>query len=243
LAKAAEGLNGRVMQQVSVIIPCHNGAAYIGEAIASIQSQPVDRIEIIVVDDGSTDGSVAIAKGHGGNVRIIHQARAGASAARQAGIASASGDLVMFCDADDLWATDRLPAQAEFLEATRSDACCGLIQSFLTPELRSDGPGNWTLPPDYFRTFGSLLIRRDSAQRIGRLPEDGPDLHIPFFAALGDLGIHVARFDKVVTLRRVHQSNASRQGSLHFAGYARAIKGALDRRRKMLEAHPASDDQ
>jgi glycosyltransferase involved in cell wall biosynthesis len=224
------------MCQLSVIIPCRNGEAYLGHALDSILSQPMAGMEIIVVDDGSTDGSAIIASSRDNSVNVIRQTAAGVSRARQAGIAAASGELLAFCDADDLWTADRLPAQVDFLRSCASHACCGLSQSFLTPELRSVGERDIMLPPEYHRTFGSLLVRRNVVEKIGKLPEDGPDLHIPFFAALQDLGIQVVRFERVVTLRRVHHENASRKGGPPFQGYARAIKGVLDRRRRSAEA-------
>ncbi len=229
------------MHQMSVIIPCYNGEAYLAEALDSILSQALDGIEIIVVDDGSTDGSVAIARSRGANVKIVQQERRGGAAARLAGICVASGEFLAFCDADDVWSPDRFPAQQKFLETSGSGACCGLSQSFLTPELRGVQQENWTLPPVYFRTFGSLLIRREVAERIGQLPTDIPDLHIPFFAALEDLGVKVNRFDRVVGLRRVHRANTSRQGGLQFSGYARAIASVLERRRSLSEVQGVGD--
>ena len=227
------------VHRLSVIIPCYNGQAYLGEALDSILSQPLEGLEIILVDDGSTDRSIEIARSRGAVVTVIQQKRAGSAAARLAGISAASGEFLAFCDADDVWCPDRFPGQALFMEASGSAACCGLSQSFLTPELRMGEGADWTLPPQYYRSFGNLLLRRDVMRRVGRLPTDVPDLHIPFFAALEDLGVKVERFDRVVTLRRVHQANASRQGGAQFAGYTRAIKNVLERRRNTSAGNAA----
>lgn len=221
------------MAYLSVIIPCYNGESYLAEALDSIQRQPLQDIEIIILDDGSTDRSVEVAQSHGARVTLIQQTNKGSAAARQAGIQAASGELLAFCDADDIWTADRFPAQVEFMEAFGATACCGMSQSFMTPELQNSRGVNKMPPPEYYRTFNSLLIRRAVMQRIGRLPEDGPDLHIPLFAALQDLAVDVLQYNQVVTLRRVHESNRSRNIGPLAGGYARAIKGVLERRRQL----------
>ena len=92
---------------ISVVIPLYNKAAYIGEALKSIQRQTRQPDEVIVVDDGSTDGGPAIA-GEFPGVTLIRQANGGVSMARNTGVASATGGLVAFLDADDRWMHDHL---------------------------------------------------------------------------------------------------------------------------------------
>jgi glycosyltransferase involved in cell wall biosynthesis len=86
---------------VSIVMPAYNAAATIGAAVSSAlwQDHPV---ELVVVDDGSTDDTGRIAAAYGDRVRVVHQQNRGVAAARNAGIAAASGELVAFCDADDL---------------------------------------------------------------------------------------------------------------------------------------------
>jgi glycosyltransferase involved in cell wall biosynthesis len=224
------------MKSLSVIIPCFNAEAYLGETLDSIQAQQLSDFEIIVLDDGSTDRSVEVARCHSAGVKVIQQTNQGPSAARQAGIAAASGELLAFCDADDVWAADRFPAQADFLLKFGASACCGMSQSFLTPELQTQHTSDQVLQSEYYRTFSALLIRRKVIEHIGRLPDNGPDIHIPFFARLQDHGIEVLQFNQVVTFRRVHANNLSRQGGAPFSGYARAIKGVLEDRREQARA-------
>jgi glycosyltransferase involved in cell wall biosynthesis len=85
---------------VSIVIPCWNGEAYLAEAIASAISQTHEAIEIIVVDDGSTDKSCEIARGFPG-IEVLSQKNAGVSAARNAGLERAKGEFILFLDADD----------------------------------------------------------------------------------------------------------------------------------------------
>jgi glycosyltransferase involved in cell wall biosynthesis len=85
---------------VSVVIPCYNGARFLREAIESVLTQNYPRVEVIVVNDGSTDNSAAIAAEYPG-VRCMHQRNAGVAAARNTGLRHSAGDYLVFLDADD----------------------------------------------------------------------------------------------------------------------------------------------
>ncbi len=104
---------------VSVVVPCHNAEPYLGRTLASICAQSWRDLEIIVVDDGSTDGSVAVAEGLGDpRLRVVRQAASGGpSAPRNRGIAEARGRLVFFCDADDVMRPGKVEAQVALLKA------------------------------------------------------------------------------------------------------------------------------
>ncbi len=99
----------------SVIIPAFNSAATLARAIESVQTQSWPVHEIIVVDDGSTDGTAAVAHQFGDAVRLIQQKNLGVSAARNAGAAMATGDWLAFLDADDWYAPDRIKLHAEWI--------------------------------------------------------------------------------------------------------------------------------
>lgn len=96
---------------VSVVIPCYNGAAYLRETLESALAQTHAPLEVIVVDDGSTDDSAAIAESFGPPVRVIRQENRGESAARNVGVRASRGDWIAFLDADDLWDPCKLEAQ------------------------------------------------------------------------------------------------------------------------------------
>src|SRR5262245_48814013 len=89
---------------ISIVVPCYNGALYLRETLESALAQTVPPLEVIVVDDGSTDDSVAIARSFGNAVRVVCQQNKGVSAARNNGIQHATGDYIMFLDGDDLLA-------------------------------------------------------------------------------------------------------------------------------------------
>ena len=104
---------------VSVIIPSYNYAAFLPQAVASVLGQraPGLDVEVIVVDDGSTDNTVEVAESLGSDITFIRQANAGPSAARNAGLRVASGDFVAFLDADDLFARGLLASHLQVFEA------------------------------------------------------------------------------------------------------------------------------
>ena len=105
----------RAEPTVSVIIPAYNGDRYIAQAINSVLHQEGCKLEIIVIDDGSTDSTEAVLKQYGDRIRYIKQKNQGVAAARNHGIAAATADLIAFLDADDYFLTGKLAAQAEIL--------------------------------------------------------------------------------------------------------------------------------
>src|SRR4029450_5225599 len=94
--------------KVSVIIPTYNGAGFIGETIDSVLEQTYQDFELIVVDDGSTDETHKVLNSYGDKLKICSQANRGVTAARNAGIQAASGELIAFLDHDDLWEKEKL---------------------------------------------------------------------------------------------------------------------------------------
>ena len=100
--------------QVTVIIPTYNRDWIVGEAIDSVLNQDFSDYELIVVDDGSEDQTAAILAAYGDKIKVLRQPNRGVSAARNAGIASATGSLVAFLDSDDLWLPQKLSTQVKF---------------------------------------------------------------------------------------------------------------------------------
>jgi len=101
---------------VSVIIPALDAAAFLPAALDSVFAQTTGALEVVVVDDGSADDSVAVAKAYGRGVRVIEQARSGSASARNRGIEATSGELIAFLDADDLWLPDKTRLQLDLFE-------------------------------------------------------------------------------------------------------------------------------
>lgn len=108
---------------ISVVIPCYNAGRFLRETIDSILAQSYSPMEVIVVDDGSTDDSAAIAESYGPPVRVVRQHNQGESVARNRGIEDARGDWIAFQDADDYWHPDKLSRQVASIEDDCSAIC------------------------------------------------------------------------------------------------------------------------
>ena len=117
------------MPRVSVTIPTFNCARYLPRALDTVLSQTYTDYEIIVVDDGSTDGTRDVVAQFGDRVRYLYQANQGLSSARNLALAHASGEFIAYLDADDMWYPNRLERQVAFLDAHTE---CGLVHSDFT---------------------------------------------------------------------------------------------------------------
>lgn len=220
--------------KISVIVPLYNTRAYIGEAIDSILAQTRPADEIIVVDDGSTDGGAELLAGYGSKVYVIRQAHAGGATALNRGIRQATGDAIAFLDADDLWARDKLERQQSILLA-KDDVDCvfGLVQQF---DQRA-GAGISHEPQRGVSRIG-LLIRRAAFDRCGLFDESMRVVEfVPWYARASVLGLATEMLDHVVAYRRIHSGNASivrrdQQQQESLLG----LKKALDLRRQRRSA-------
>jgi len=102
--------------KVSIIIPTYNQSQYLEEAIESVLNQTYKNIEIIIVDDGSTDNTSEVVKSFDNKIIYIQQKNKGASGARNTGIKKANGQYIAFLDADDMWLKNKLEKQIEFIQ-------------------------------------------------------------------------------------------------------------------------------
>ncbi|KEZ15270.1 Glycosyltransferase [Sphingobium yanoikuyae] len=132
---------------VSVIIPAYNAQTTIAETIGSVQAQSLDELEIVVVDDGSTDNTAGIVEQMAASdqrIGLIRQGNAGVAAARNAAMAHARGRFIASLDSDDIWHPDKLAIQVQALATARADV--GLVYCW---HRRIDGanhvfPGSWS---------------------------------------------------------------------------------------------------
>lgn len=114
------------MPRVSVVIPTFNCERFIGRTVDSALRQTYRDFEIIVVDDGSTDGTQAVLAQYGDALRYIRQANQGASAARNAALSTATGEYLAYLDADDVWDPQKLARQVTYLDA---NPACGFVHT------------------------------------------------------------------------------------------------------------------
>jgi glycosyltransferase involved in cell wall biosynthesis len=217
---------------VSVIIPAYNAADLLDEGIQSVRRQEHRPLEIIVVDDGSTDQTPAVARQAGPEVRYLAQANAGPGAARNRGIAAAAGELIGFLDDDDLWSADKLAVQVAMLRARPElDGVQGRLQRLVQVE-GVNGVGQWAAlgSPEWAVSLGSALFRRPLLDRVGRFDESlrfTDDFDWLLRAA--ELGARIARHAEVTQFHRRHAGNLTNGAAPRHV--LTALKRSLDRRR------------
>jgi glycosyltransferase involved in cell wall biosynthesis len=220
---------------VSVVMPAYNAERYIGEAIESVLAQTYRPLELIVVDDGSTDGTRAAVERHSGVGRSLAQPNAGIGPARNAGVAVAKGELLAFLDADDLWPPDKLERQVAALRAEpRLDMVFGHAQQFPTPERAEEieRTVSYVREPAPAYLAGAMLIRRAAFERAGPFPshlELGE--FVEWYLRAIDLGLTSAMHERVVLRRRLHDANQGVRMRGSKDDYVRIVRAALARRR------------
>jgi glycosyltransferase involved in cell wall biosynthesis len=168
-------------RRVSIIIPCHNAEPWLAQALESALAQTWPEIEVIVIDDGSRDGSAAVALRYASRgVRVAAQPNLGASAARNHGLRLAGGDFIQFLDADDLLAPEKIARQMGAAAALPGAAHCGTWSRFrlspadadFTPQMlcRDAEPVEWVaakLGHNAMMHPASWLVSRALADRAG----------------------------------------------------------------------------
>jgi len=222
---------------ISTVIPVYNSELYIQEAVQSVLDQTYPEVEIIIVDDGSTDKTSRIVLGFGGPIRYIFQENAGPSAARNKGIVSSSGGYLAFLDADDLFMPEKLEKQLMRLQEDPDlDMVFGQAEQFYSPDLSDEEKKRFTVSkmklPGIF--VSAMLIRREAFERVGffdtRLKVGQ---FLDWYMKAMETGLTLSTLDDVVVKRRIHRKNWSSQASLEDRkAFVRLIKAGLDRRRK-----------
>lgn len=238
------------LPRVSVVIPCYNAERYIAETLRAVQAQAGAALEIIVVDDGSRDGSAAVVQAGFPEVRLIRRANAGVAAARNAGIEAATGEWVAFCDADDIWLPGKLAAQFAAMQAVpgcrmsytawhvwpsaepRPDpALLAELAAAAQDTRRWAGATGWLYPElllDCVVWTSTVLMQRNLLAETGGFPTDlriGEDY---------DLWLRASRLTRIervaqpLALYRQHPQSITRSApSANYRG--RVIQNALDR--------------
>jgi glycosyltransferase involved in cell wall biosynthesis len=220
---------------VSVVIPAHNSERYIVPALDSILRQKQRPLEILVVDDGSTDSTRKILRNYSKEIRVIEQEQRGHPAARNRGIGEASGEFLGFLDHDDLWSPDKLERQmASFARNAELDLVFGHIQNFFTPEMPQEERRRLAVPlrPLPGLLQGAMLARRRSFDRVGLFSEEcGTGDFLDWYGRAMLAGLNIEMLDQTVVYRRIHANNYQRTHKADRREYVRAIKRLLDRRR------------
>jgi glycosyltransferase involved in cell wall biosynthesis len=218
----------------SVVIPAYNAAKTIGQAIESILRQTISPQEIIVVDDGSTDETVAVVRGMASKLTVLGQTNGGPGAATTAGFRRVATPFVATLDADDLWLPQKIARQAACFETDP-----GLAGVFSLARLFADGEA--PAPDDKgpvlrLWTRTTLLFRTEAAREVGDFVDLPGRLGevIDWLARSRDLGHRRAMAGEVLALRRIRRGSLSHNRDPDRSrGYLVAVHAALERKKRL----------
>jgi glycosyltransferase involved in cell wall biosynthesis len=219
---------------VSVILPVYNGGVLMAEAIESVLEQDYRPIEIILVDDGSTDPTAQIAAEFAGQVRYFYQPNSGPAAARNLGIRMAQGEFIAFIDADDLWPPEKLRTQMSCFETFPTvEIVQGLINRIKLPnQVQGRLIGADIDFPFIYTNLGSMVMRRSVFEKIGYFEENLPfheDTDFWLRAREARLLILVQR--KLALIYRIHGHNMTTGEDIETTGLLNIIRRSIARRR------------
>lgn len=213
---------------VSVIVPVFNGERFVAEAVEAILDQDYLKLELIVVDDGSTDMTARIVSGYP-RARCISQDNSGPSAARNAGLAASSGELLTFCDSDDVYHRGKVSAQVSHLTANENTACV-LVRHRTFVEPGTEPPA-WMTKDD--QGAQNPMIRRQVLETVGGFD---PDYRVSetfeWLIRMRAAGLRVDVLDEVLVDRRIHGTNMSYGRQDLQQGLLRSLRTRIEESRK-----------
>ncbi len=221
---------------ITIAIPVHNGEKFIGETIESALSQSYQPVQVVVVDDGSTDASLAIASSFE-NAIVHQQPQGGPSAARNQGLQIAEGELITFIDADDQMTPKGLETQYHHLLAhPHLDCVFGYANTKLEPGTRLP---SWLKTPaghDSVVPFPSALFRTATLREVGGFDESvRVGEWFELFTRLRERTFEVAVVPFEVIHKRVHSRNLSHQQEAMQAEMFLSLKKRMDRQRSQRD--------
>ncbi|MHC4268336.1 MAG: glycosyltransferase family 2 protein [Planctomycetota bacterium] len=221
---------------VSVIIPVYNCEQYLAAAIQSVVDQTYSTTEIIVVDDGSTDGTCEIVKRSFPSVRYCYQDNSGTGAARNRGIAMAQGSFFAFLDADDFWLNNKLADQMKvFRNNPDTEIVFGHVKQFLCPKLDEITKKKLRCSDELMPGFlpCTMLIKRDSFFHVGLFETSwqvGQD--VSWILRAKEHELRMIMLPDLVYMRRLHKNNKGITHRHFIKDRVRILKSSIDRRRK-----------
>jgi glycosyltransferase involved in cell wall biosynthesis len=220
---------------VSVIMPVYNGEAYLSDAINSVLDQKYNSMELIVIDDGSTDRSAEIVKIFGKKVQYFFQKNSGTADARNHGIRVANGSFFAFLDQDDLWIKDKLLLQiSAFKSEPELDIVFGHVQQFLSPDISETLKQNLVCPPSRMPGYlpSAILMKRETFFKVGNFESSWQiGEWADWYVRASELTLKMKMLPELVAMRRIHAGNKGVLQRNSINEYVHILKASLDRRR------------
>lgn len=220
---------------VSAIISIYNGKQHIAETLLSIVNQKYPNIEIIVVDDGSNDGSGKVVHRFVPPVSYHYQPNSGIAAAWNCGIELSKGDFIAFLDADDLWTRNKTQQQMKAFNADPTlDIVFSHVKQFHSSELSVEEKQKiWCsdeLMPGI--SAGTMLIKRESFFKVGLFDTQWRrGIFVNWYMHASEMGLRTHMLPNLHMRRRLHRTNHGILNHNKSSDYVRMLKASLDRRR------------
>lgn len=214
----------------------YNGEPYLAESIKSILAQTYAPLELIVVDDCSTDGTRATLQIFDDRIRVVpHTVNGGIAAGRNSGIRAAHGTFVALADADDIWKPNKLERQMELFEQRPElDVVHCMLQNFISPELPESirATKRFLEGPTSNRVSGTFVGRVTSMEKVGSFNESyRVGEFIDWMARAEEYGLRYDLVQEVLYLRRIHQTNTTLNRVATYTDYLKIVKAAINRKR------------
>lgn len=224
---------------ISVLIPAYNAESYIAEAIGSVLCQTYQDIEIIVVDDGSTDLTPSIVESFAARrVQYHRQPNSGAAAARNRGVRVSRGDFLAFLDADDVWTERKLELQRrEFEKDASLEAVFGMMQQVFQKDWREKTSESNFSTDEFLKgyTQATMLIKRGAFLRIGMFSEENTvGEFVDWLLRAKEADLRMKLLPDLFLRRRIHGANLGIRHRSEINDYVKILKKSIDRRRKVI---------
>ncbi len=221
--------------RISVIIPVYNGEQYLAETLTSVMAQTYHPIEVIIVDDGSTDDSARIAKSFGPLIKYYYKKNSGTAAAFNYGIEHAAGDYFAFLGADDLWTENKNEIQIKaFRDNPQADMVAGYVKQFYSPEMDEDERKKIRCTDEILpgHVIPAMLIKRDAFFRVGLFePQWVVGAEMSWYLRAKEKGLSLVMLPDLVLLRRLHKQNKGITQRKFINQRLQILKASLDRQR------------
>lgn len=222
---------------ISVVMPVFNTERYVAEAIESVFAQTYKNVELICIDDCSSDDTLHILNSFGSRIKLLQNTeRSGIARTRNRGLQVANGEYIAFIDADDIWKSDKLSRQLDaFTHNSEIGLCFTHMVSFVSPELPDEIARLRFCPPGPMPGYivGTCLAKRDVFSAIGQFDEAlRVGEFIDWHTRAKEAGFQSALLEDVLYQRRIHETNTGISERPARTDYLKVARSALLRRRQ-----------
>lgn len=221
--------------KVSIIITAYNVGKYLAEAIESALAQTYQNIEIIAINDGSTDNSAEMLDQYKDKIRVFHQENKGLSATLNKALKEATGEMIGFLDGDDIFVSDKIEKQLkEFDKNQALEATFGEMEQFLSPEFAHQSDRyNFQKGKLAFQSKTTLLIKKEAFEKYGLFPQVDVLDFVKWFDKAKGQGIIFNQTEDMVVYRRIRENSLS-QSTAYYPQLLQYLRERINQKRNAV---------